>query len=1067
MVACPACGTPNPDVARFCMACGGPIAAEATAPTRETRKTVTVVFADLTGSTGLGERLDPESLRSVMGRWFDAMRAVLERHGGTVEKFIGDAVVAVFGVPVLHEDDALRAVRAAAEMRAALRELNTEFSRERGLEIAMRVGVNTGEVVVGEARAGGSRATGDVVNVAGRLQQAADPGEILMGEATWRLVRDAVDASDPADLAVRGRSTPVGARHLQAVHGDAEAILRRVGGPMVGRERETAILRTAFERSIEEEACVLVTVLGSPGVGKSRLVHEFLAGARERALVMRGRCLPYGERITWWPVASLLRSAVGAGEEADPSAVRAGLADLLGITPDADALLDRLAEPLGIAVAPVPTDELFWAVRRLLERLAGERPVVVVLDDLQWAEATLLDLVEHVADWASGVPILLLAMARPELLDARPGWSGGKANATTFRLEPLPQGQTEGLVDALLEGADLPPEVRTRIAAAAEGNPLYVEQVVEMLLDDGAVWRNADGSLSVDNLATITVPPTMQALLAARLDHLGEAERRTIERAAVVGKEFRRLEVSELTPMTGREALAGQLMTLVRKELIRPDRRRDDGDESFRFRHLLIRDAAYDGLPKSERAELHERFADWLERAAGERLADVDEIVGYHLDQAWTYRLALGPEDDHARCLAARAGALLAAAGARAEEREDVIAGVRHLERAQELLADDPPERFRVLIRLAGCQFETEAYGAAASTARLAAEIAPVVGDLAVHRARLWIASTRGMTDPSYDTGSGLPVAEAAAAAFEAAGDIDGMLDADAMLVMIALNHARWRESASAARTGWERARASGRDRDRNHFAGLLANALTWGPEPVDSGLRLIDELLRTTARRSWQATLLSCAAHLHAYAGDLAAVDAAWAAADAIRVELGQGIRGEDFRRAEIDRALGDPGASLAAARRNEALLAAAGETGQRSTIVSIAAQACLALGDEEEALRLAGEGRRLTSPDDAVSQFMWRSVESVARARRGELEEADRLSAAALLIAGTSDSCGAGDVWLARAEVLQLAGRHEEARAAATKARAIFAAKGFVNAVGWADARLASIGSDAKPGA
>jgi class 3 adenylate cyclase/tetratricopeptide (TPR) repeat protein len=1047
------------------MSCGGPLPAGGLIPAREVRKVVTVVFADVTGSTGLGERLDPESLRAVMGRWFEAMRAVLERHGGTVEKFIGDAVVAVFGVPVLHEDDALRAVRATQEMRTALATLNVGLRAERGLEIAMRIGVNTGEVVVGDARAGGARATGDAVNVAARLQQAADPGEILVGEATWRLVRDAVDAGDPSEIAVRGRNGPVGARNLRGVHQGAEAIPRRIGGPMVGREREMAILRGAFERSIAEESCALVTVLGSPGVGKSRLVHEFLAHARERALVLRGRCLPYGEGITWWPVAELLRSAVGLDEAADPAGVRAALHRLLAGAPDQDALLDRLAEPLGMAAAPVPRDELFWAVRRFLERIADARPVVVVLDDLQWAESTLLDLLEHVADWASGVPILLLAMARPDLLDTRPGWGGGKSNATSFLLEPLPQAQTEALVASLLEGASLPIAAVERIAAAADGNPLYVEQLVEMLHDDGAVRLGADGSLAAGNLDAITVPPTIQALLAARLDRLADPERRMIERAAVVGKEFRRLEVTELTPETGREGIPGQLMALVRKELIRPDRRRDDADETFRFRHLLIRDAAYEGLPKSERAELHERFADWLERTAGERLAEVDEIVGYHLDQARTYRLALGPDDERTRALALRAGRRLAAAGLRAEERDELPAAVRLLEHAEALLVEDAAARFDTLVHLVACRWSTGAFGAFAEAAFLIAEVAPAVGELAVLRSRLWVGAARGVVDPSYVTLDGLATVEEATKAFEAAGDVDGLLDADSMRSQIHLNQARWRETGDAARVGWERARAAGRDRMLHLFARWLANAMTWGMEPVDSGLATIRELLATTSRRSARQALLMCAAHLHAYAGDRAAADSAVDEAMATRDELGLGRGHADFRLAEIERALDDPEASLAAARRNEAWLAAAGETGMRSTIVVIAGLACLTLGDHEEALRLAAEGRRLAAPDDAISQVLWRAVEAVARARRGEHDAADHLSVESLDIASRTDGIGGADAWLARAEVLHLGGRLAEARAAALEARATYAAKGFVNGVSWAEARLASLGDAAAP--
>jgi class 3 adenylate cyclase/tetratricopeptide (TPR) repeat protein len=1034
------------------MACGGALTAPE--PTREVRKVVTVVFADVTGSTHLGEQLDPESLRAIMGRWFEAMRAVLERHGGTVEKFIGDAVVAVYGVPVLHEDDALRAVRAAAEMRTALADLNDALRQERGLEIAMRVGVNTGEVVVGDARAGGGRATGDAVNVAARLQQSAEPGEVLLGESTWRLVRGAVVTGDPTELAVRGRDGPVGARRLVDVDRSAEAISRRVGGRMIGRDREIGVLRGALERSVAQDACVLVTVLGSPGVGKSRLTHEFLAGARERALVLRGRCLPYGEGITWWPVAELLRSAVGLPAEADPAVVLAGLREILAGAASAETILARVAEPLGIAAEPAPRDELVWAIRRLFERLASTRPLVVVLGDLQWAEPSLLDLVEHVAEWAHGVPILLLAMARPELLDSRPGWGGGMPNATTFLLEPLATAETEAMVDTLLEGVSLPEAARARIAAAADGNPLYVEQVVEMLLDDGAVRRQVDGSMAIGDLDAISVPPTIQALLAARLDRLGDAERLTIERASVVGKEFGRLDVAELTPETGRDGVSAQLMALVRKELIRPDRRRDETDDTFRFRHLLIRDAAYESLPKSERAALHERFADWLERTAGDRLAELDEIMGYHLDQARTYRLALGPEDERSRVLALRAGRHLAAAGRRADDREEFASAVRLLARAEALLADEPAARFDALIRLADCRFSTEDYGGAMEAARISRAVAPAIGDLAVHRAGLWVASARSMVDPGYRVSDAGDDLEAAVAAFEDAGDVDGLLDADALRQHIHLNLAHWSEAAAASRTGWARAVAHGRDRQRDRFALWLANAVVWGSTPVADGLTTIDELLRTTTRRSVLGALYACAAQLCAYADDRAGVDAAWNSLTTIYEELGRPMAFADFRRTEIERALGDFSSALPVARRLEARLATTGETGMRSTVVVLAGWICLQSGDDAEAWRLAEECRRLAADDDAVSQILRRAVASVVLARRGETGDADRVSLEGTEMATSTDSGVIGEAWLARAEVLTLAGRRPEALQAAEQARAAYAAKGFVNGVRWAEA-------------
>ncbi|HEV2006205.1 MAG TPA: adenylate/guanylate cyclase domain-containing protein, partial [Candidatus Limnocylindrales bacterium] len=978
MVTCPNCGTANPEAARFCMACGHVLAAPT--PSREARKVVTVVFADITGSTGLGERLDPESLRAIMGRWFEAMREVLEHHGGTVEKFIGDAVVAVFGVPVLHEDDALRAVRAAAGMQAALDGLNEALRAERDLEIAMRVGVNTGQVVVGDARAGGSRATGDAVNVAARLQQAAEPGETLVGDSTWRLVRDAVVTGEPRDVQVKGREEPVVVRTLIDVDQTAEAIHRRVGGPMVGRDRELGILRAAYERSVVEERCVLVTVLGSAGVGKSRLVHEFLAGTRAGSTVLRGRCLPYGQGITWYPVAELLRSAVGLDEEADPSVVMDQLRERLAGVTDAEAVLARLAEPLGVATEPAPVEELFWAFRRFLERLATGGPVVLVLDDLQWAESTLLDLVEHLSEWVHGVPLFLLAMARPELLDLRVGWGGGKPDATTFLLEPLPAADTEHLVEALLEGGTVPAAARARIAAAADGNPLYVEQVIEMLLDDGHVRRLPDGSLEIGDLESISVPPTIQALLAARLDRLSDSERRTIERAAVVGKEFGQREVSELTPADGRAGVSTQLMALVRKELIRPDRRRDDGGETYRFRHLLIRDAAYDSLPKAERAELHEHFADWLELTAADRIADLDEIMGYHLDQARTYRLALGPEDGHTRTLGLRAGRRLAAAGRRAADRDEVAPAIRLLTRAEALLIEDPPARFETLLQLVSVGF-AEDYAVTMQVALRLEAVAAMIGELATRRARLWVSSVRSMTDPGFALSETRAEAESAALAFASAGDIDAILDAYQALILVDLNLAHWQDTATSARLGFELAREAGRDRRREDFAGWWSNALLWGSTDAAQSLATIDGLLGSISRRLSRSNMLSSVAVLRGVLGDRPGADAAHVEAAAIREELG--LQPAEFRRAYMEYALDDFPAAIRFARAAAVDLERRGDTGQRSTILALEGWILALMGEDDEAARLAAESRQLTAPDDAVSQILWRTAESVVLAR------------------------------------------------------------------------------------
>jgi len=1054
MATCPACATENADVARFCMACGAQLAAPELA--REARKVVTVVFADITGSTGLGEHLDPEAFRSIMGRWFDAMSAVLERHGGSVEKFIGDAVVAVFGVPVVHEDDALRAVRAAAEMQVALATLNAALRIERGLEIGMRVGVNTGAVVVGDARAGGSRATGDAVNVAARLQQAAEPGETLVGDSTWRLVRDAALTGEARKVQVKGRDEPVTARRLVAVDQTAEAIHRRVGGPMVGRDRELGVIRAAFERSGVEERCVLVTVLGSAGVGKSRLVHEFLTGARTNATVLRGRCLPYGQGITWYPVAELLRSSVGLDEEAEPAVVMDRLRERLTGVEDIEAILTQLAEPLGMASEPAPVEEIFWAIRRLLEHLATSGPTVVVLDDLHWAEPAILDLIEHLADWVHGVPLFVLAMARPELLDFRVGWGGGKPDATTFLLEPLPSADTENLVEALLEGATVTPLARQRIAAAADGNPLYVEQVIEMLLDDGLVERGPNGAMVIGDLETISVPPTIQALLAARLDRLSDGERRTIERAAVVGKEFGQRDVSELTPTAGRADVASQLMGLVRKELIRPDRRREGGGDAYRFRHLLIRDAAYDSLPKLERAELHEQFADWLERTAGDRVAELDEITGYHLDQARSYRLDLGPDDDRTRALALRAGRRLASAGRRTADRDELPTAIRLLSRAEELLIDDAPVRLETLILLVRLTADQEDLPAALQIAYRAERMADGLGELAVLRARLWIWGVRSFVDPDFQLSGFRAETEAAALVFETSGDVNALLDAYAVMNVIDLNLAHWRDTAEWARLGLELATATGRQSRRDDFAGDLANAVVWGSTNATADLVVIERLLGATTRRIKRASLLSGMAFLHAILGDRPQAEAENEAAMSIWDELGE--RRHEFRHAYMRFALDDLPEALRLSRETADELERRGEYGQRSTMVGLQAWILALTGeDDQTAAHVADESRRLGATDDAVTQILWRAAKSVALARLGETEEADRISAEGIDIAEGTDSFDAETAWLARATVLTTLGRRAEAVAAATRSRDLCVQKGFVNGIRRAEALLA----------
>ena len=507
MTACPSCATENPEGFRFCGNCGADLAVETPA---EIRKTVSVLFCDLVGSTALGERTDPEVLRELMGSYHAALRAILERHGGTVEKFVGDAAMAVFGIPHVHEDDALRAVRAAAEMRQVVARL----------DLHVRIGVSTGEVAAG---VGETLVTGDTVNVAARLEEAAEPGEILIGEQTERLVRDRVRAEALAPVELKGKTNAVAAFRLLEVLPDAPAFTRPSDAPFVGRAEEVEVLRLAAERAAGERLPQLCTIVGPPGIGKSRLAREFLAGVGEKPRILVGRCLPYGEGITYWPLGEIVRQ-VGGGDPRD------SIAEIVGGEEGA-FVADHVAGAISLGPAGGSPEEISWAVRKLFEALARDRPLIAVVDDIHWAEPTLLDLLEYVASFTADVPLLVLCTARPDLFELRPSWTNPRANATLVSLEPLPVEESETLVDELQE---VDARTRARIVAAAEGNPLFVEQLLAMRAEEG------DGEL--------VIPPTIQALLSARLDRLEPAERAVLERASIEGRLFHRSAVTELLP---------------------------------------------------------------------------------------------------------------------------------------------------------------------------------------------------------------------------------------------------------------------------------------------------------------------------------------------------------------------------------------------------------------------------------------------------------------------------------------------------------------------------------------
>ena len=759
--------------ARYCRSCGAAFAAAPAA--EEARKVVTVVFSDLADSTAIGHALDPESLRQLMGRYYDEMRAVLERHGAQVEKFIGDAVMAVFGVPVAHEDDALRAVRSAVEMRAVLEDLNGEFLRQWGVTMSARTGVHTGEVVAGGRTGERSFLVGDAVNVAARLEQAAGPGEILVSRETHRLVFRAAVTEEAGDVVLKGKPEPVPAYRLLEVVPGAAGWTRRLDSPLVGRERELALLETVFSRVDGASSSAIVTVVGVAGVGKSRLTVEFLSRLRGRATVVEGRCLPYGEGITFWPVAEVLRDAAGVSDRDSSDAARSKIRRLLAEDRDGELISARLAPLLGAAGSAATIQETFWGVRRLFEHLAAERPLVVVFDDIQWGESTFLDLLEYAADWMRAAPVLILCQARPELFEVRPGWAMAKSNATLIPLEGLTEVETTTLIENLVGPAESVSDARARLGEMAEGNPLFVEEMLRMLVDDGLLRRNDDGWAVEGDLAAVTIPPTIQALLTARLDRLDEQERVVIERASVVGRVFWWGAVSELCPPELAPGLIHQLQSLARKELIRPDHSETSGEDSFRFAHILIRDVAYQGIPKADRASLHERFADWVAAEAAGRAGEYEEVVGYHLEAAHAALLELGLANERTAALGRRASESLASVGKRAFARGDMPAAVNLLERATALLDERDPARIDLMLELAFALLEV---GDFAHLQTVLSEMIEVVPESDVGRSthvailRLWM---RMSTDPQLWVDEARTLAADAISAFREVGDERGL----------------------------------------------------------------------------------------------------------------------------------------------------------------------------------------------------------------------------------------------------------------------------------------------------
>jgi class 3 adenylate cyclase/tetratricopeptide (TPR) repeat protein len=988
---------------------------------REVRKTVTVVFCDLVHSTGLAEG-DPEAYRRVQWRYFEAMRAVVERHGGTVEKFIGDEVMAVFGVPTTHEDDALRAVRAADHM--------LEGARELGLDV--RVGVNTGEVIAGDPGEGQGFVSGDAVIVAKRLEQAAEPGEILIGKATYPLVSHAVSAGPLERLPVKGKRDDVGRRRLEEVDRDAPAFARGLHVPIVDRHGEIDLFQQAFDRAVEERSARLFTVLGPPGIGKSRLAVELASRLGERATTAVGHCLSYGVGITYWPLTEILRDL--GGEQAAAEALEGE---------EREGVLEVIRGLTGSAEVAGSGEETFRAVRRVFEALARRRPLVLCFEDLHWAEQRLLDLVEYLAGWSRGAPMLIVCLARPDLVERRPTWIAPSTNADAIALESLSGPDSHALLAGLAGEFDLSATHLERIGEAAEGNPLFLQQMAAMAAEQGE-----------DDLS---VPPSIQAVLAERLDRLTPNERLVLERASVVGRDFSLAAVAALSAAADVASTPGDLLALARKGLIQPGAA-SELEDRFSFQHVLVRDAAYEAAPKSVRAQLHEQLADWMELSGDGR---IPELVGYHLEQAFHYRRELGIADEQTEALRARATDLLGAAGNRALAHNDAQAALNFLRRAVDLRADDDPA-IDVRLDLALALLNSGELAAADEVARATEAAAAASGDeVGEWRARLLSAritvhaqSGGGGKKPSAEL---LSVADQARPVFTKAGHEHALAESWlATAYTQGLVRCRWAAMLEAVEHALEHARRAGSTRWDGELPAWKSTALFYGPTPVADALRWHEEQQPT------HPVALTHRAMLEAMRGNFDRARTLASSAEETAAEFGQTLwlAVGGMALGEIETLAGDTSAAEQAFRRSYELLNDLGEVGYRYNAVGQLAASLAGLGRLDEAEQLTRAAQEGADPDDISSQILWRQARGLVLARRGEADEGVRLASAAVSLAEETDTLD----WQARAladlaEVHVARERLDEAQAKLEQALALFERKGNTVAAGHARERMETL--------
>lgn len=935
------------------------------------RKLATVLFADLVSSTELVAGQDPEITRRRVTRFFDGVQRCIETHGGTVEKFAGDAVMAAFGIPRAHEDDADRAVRAGLGILDHVREL--------GLEA--RVGIEAGEVVVDETDS--TFATGEAVNVAARLQQAAAPGEILMGEAAHRLTVGRIDAESAGPLELRGFRNPIAAyRAIAARDGRPHA---KVSAPFVGRSSEFELLENTLERTIRDRRPHVFTVYGEPGVGKSRLIQEFLAGV-EGTTILTGRALPYGEGVTYWPLAEMVKSAAGITDDDPMETARQKLIECCGD--------EAIAELLGLASGVMEAvdgqrgaPEIAWAAREFADELADVQPLIMVFEDIHWAEEPLLELIDHLAQWVRERALLILCLARPELLDVRPGWGGGRVRSTAIELEPLAREDSEALADALLEEHQVTAKVRARLLDKAEGNPLFVEETVRMLVEEGA-----DGG--------DRIPDSLQAMIGARIDRLPAGAKIVLQRGSVIGRTFWAGAIDHLSPEYDSDELEDLLDDLLLRDLVtREERSTITGEAAYRFKHVLIREVAYGGLSKSGRAEYHTRFAEWLREKADKELL---EIRAYHLDQACLLYAEL---DGHApEELARTAAKALAAAGKRALARESNLSARKLLLRSVEL---EPTLGRRFLAARAAWQLGD--LPVVRDEMTVLAEQAAAEGDRAI-QSRALTALSEVAASLDGELGRAAELADEALAVVEA-DDHDGRFRALDRRARVARWAGREAEAEEYLQQALEAAQTAER-KDHEARAALQLAGIYIGRMEEDKAEPLIARAL-ALAEESGSIVARASAAQskggLHRVRGQYEEAEG-WLtkALDLYRETASVSeIAWTSRQLAQVAWTTGNPEKAEKLFRESIRLLAPMKERGTLCESQRLLAQLLLAEGRIDEAEKFALAARETVSAEDVLSRATTRVALAQVRAVQGRAEEAETLFAEAAEIISGSEHC------------------------------------------------------------